>query len=51
LTGQPKGVVVTHGNLLQNEFMIQSAVETSEETVIVTGADLSRHGFDRKYVA
>ncbi|MES2355688.1 MAG: fatty acyl-AMP ligase [Pseudomonadota bacterium] len=35
-TGQPKGVVVTHGNLLQNEFMIQSAVETTEETAIVT---------------
>ena len=35
-TGQPKGVVVTHGNLLQNEFMIQSAVETTEDTVIVT---------------
>jgi acyl-CoA synthetase (AMP-forming)/AMP-acid ligase II len=35
-TGQPKGVMVTHGNLLHNEVMIQASFHSSERTVYVT---------------
>ncbi|WP_437675091.1 amino acid adenylation domain-containing protein [Sorangium sp. So ce131] len=34
-TGAPKGVVLTHGNLLCNELMIQRAFGHTEESVIV----------------
>lgn len=34
-TSSPKGVMVTHGNLLQNEAMLKIAFEQSEETVFV----------------
>lgn len=34
-TSQPKGVMVSHGNLLHNERMIQSAFHQSERSVVV----------------
>jgi acyl-CoA synthetase (AMP-forming)/AMP-acid ligase II len=34
-TGQPKGVMVTHGNLLYNECMIQQAYQHDENTIVV----------------
>ncbi len=34
-TAQPKGVMVTHGNLLHNEEMIQAAFAQSERSLIV----------------
>ncbi|RUR77902.1 AMP-binding protein [Chlorogloeopsis fritschii PCC 9212] len=34
-TGMPKGVMVTHGNLLHNEQMIQTACEHGEKTIFV----------------
>jgi amino acid adenylation domain-containing protein len=34
-TSLPKGVVVTHGNLLHNEEMIRSGFDMSEESVVV----------------
>jgi len=34
-TAAPKGVVVTHGNLLHNEAMISRAFEQTEESVVV----------------
>jgi len=35
-TSSPKGVVITHGNVMSNQRMIQSAFGTSEETVAVS---------------
>jgi amino acid adenylation domain-containing protein len=34
-TSQPKGVIVTHANLLHNQRMIQQAFEQSESSIIV----------------
>ncbi|HEX8282845.1 MAG TPA: amino acid adenylation domain-containing protein [Pyrinomonadaceae bacterium] len=34
-TSAPKGVMVTHGNLLENERMIQEAFRQTEESVVV----------------
>ncbi|MCB1057585.1 MAG: AMP-binding protein, partial [Acidobacteria bacterium] len=34
-TGQPKGVRVTHGNLVHNQQLIQTAFGTSSESVVV----------------
>ncbi|HEY0171708.1 MAG TPA: amino acid adenylation domain-containing protein, partial [Pyrinomonadaceae bacterium] len=35
-TGSPKGVMVTHGNIVSNEEMIRCAFEQSESSVIVS---------------
>src|SRR6185436_14915495 len=35
-TGHPKGVQVTHGNLLHNERLIQKAFQQSEDSVILS---------------
>ncbi len=35
-TGHPKGVMVSHGNLMHNEEMIRLATEHTEETVFVS---------------
>jgi amino acid adenylation domain-containing protein len=35
-TGSPKGVMVTHGNIVSNEEMIHSAFEQSESSIIVS---------------
>jgi acyl-CoA synthetase (AMP-forming)/AMP-acid ligase II len=35
-TGDPKGVVVTHGNVLSNEVTISEALGVSDDSVIVT---------------
>ncbi|HBC56493.1 MAG TPA: AMP-dependent synthetase [Gammaproteobacteria bacterium] len=35
-TGDPKGVMVSHGNLMHNEEMIRLATEHTEETVFVS---------------
>ncbi|MBD2208739.1 AMP-binding protein [Nostoc linckia FACHB-104] len=34
-TGQPKGVMVTHGNLLYNQQMIQQAYQHNNKTIVV----------------
>jgi acyl transferase domain-containing protein/acyl-CoA synthetase (AMP-forming)/AMP-acid ligase II/acyl carrier protein len=34
-TSSPKGVMVSHGNLLQNEAMLKKAFEQTEETIFV----------------
>ncbi|RAM48138.1 MAG: beta-ketoacyl synthase [Hapalosiphonaceae cyanobacterium JJU2] len=35
-TGNPKGVIVSHGNLLHNQMLIQQAMEHTEKTVFLS---------------